>query len=243
MLKLAVALMFIFSCGSLMHKKKDIIRAIRVSQNFPFIDSTGKLLGYDTTQNVNIYYYGDQVLYRDFYKWDTYVDGIRVKAEIRESFFVFTKGKTFGYLYDTTKKAFEIKISVDSMLQKQWYNYTNYSSASLTQLSEQYNADSGILCKVFTIKGKQDTTMTGSTFLWYTNRLPWVDYALIKEVDTVKNMKLFKTRDITNSRYLKEYNITLDTIEQTFDMREITVTNPEEILYYFDREKKYNTKD
>jgi len=56
-------------------------------------------------------------------------------------------------------------------------------------------------------------------------------------------MRLYEMRNVTYGRHFKNYNITVDTVEQVFKLEEILITNESEILDYFNREKKYNKKD
>lgn len=224
------------SCSSVI-VKKNAVRAISVTQNFPIINNTGKLLGYDTSEHVNIYFYNNQVLYRDYYKWDSIVDNVLLKSEIRQSYFVFTKNASYGYFFDHGNTKSGMRVLVDSLLKSKWFSQNSFTNVSFRKVSDKFIADSGILSRIFITKGITDTSMCGTTLLFYTNKLAWVDYSMMREADTIKNMKLFKIRSKTNSRYLKEYNITLDTIEQAFDMKEIPVIDEKEILYYFEREK------
>jgi len=239
-----IIIMVIYSCGfnNKHAKEKSQLRAIRVTQNFPYVNNQGKLLGYDST-SVNIYYFGDQVMYSDFYQWDSLVQGVSVKTEIRQNFFVFEKGKAHGFFYDKHKSEFDRKVLIDSMLQQQWYNQTGYLFDFEKLQLAHYNTDSGILSKKYDTKGTRDTTMKGSAFLQFSNKLTWTDYSLAKIFDTITGMKLCRINTTTNSRYLKDHNITLDTITQIFYMEEIAINNEKEILYYFDREKKFNKKD
>ncbi|MGG9962031.1 hypothetical protein [Ferruginibacter sp. SUN106] len=241
--KMAAVVLLIYSCSSTKIKKSEsaAIRAVKISHNFPFIDKNGKLLRYDTGSNVNVYYLRDQVLYRDFYSWDSYVNDTLIKSEIRESFFVYSKGKTYGYFYDKNKAEFDRRLLIDSMLKEQWYNQSGFSNVAFFKVSEQYNSGLGTLDKTYLTTGKVDTTMRGTTTFFYTSHLNWVDYNLVKKSDTINKMKLCKVRSVTYGRYMKEYNMTLDTIVQLSEMKEIPVINPQEILYYFDREKKYNS--
>jgi hypothetical protein len=246
-LKTNVAIfILLISCSSVVKKEDkptDPIKAVRISQNFPLIDEKGKLLGYDTSV-VNIYYYKNQVLCKDFYFWNSTTveyeyDTITYRKGISESFFVYTSGNKYGLFFDKRSIVSDKKVLADSMLKEQWYNRIGLSSISLQKLAEEYNADSGTLHRNYTFKGKNDTLLKGTLSLWYTNKLNWAKYRLLKEVDTVSKMKLYRCKILNESRYFKDKNLKLDQIEQVYDFKEITVSNPEEIMYYFNRERMF----
>ena len=53
-------------------------------------------------------------------------------------------------------------------------------------------------------------------------------------------MKLYKIKIVNNSRYLKDYNITVDEVEQNREIEAIPISNRTEILSFFERDKNNN---
>ncbi|HMI77347.1 MAG TPA: hypothetical protein VK484_01070, partial [Ferruginibacter sp.] len=97
-----LATLIISSCHLMIgteHTKKTYIPGIKISQTFPIIDKTGKLLKYDTSVT-NIYFYKDQVLYHSTYHFDSVVQKVLLKSETKDYFFVYSKGRKDGLLYD-----------------------------------------------------------------------------------------------------------------------------------------------
>ena len=108
----------------------------------------------------------------------------------------------------------------------------------MTQRIRSYNSDSGILNVEYTIKGINDTSISGIFSLWFNDKIKGIDYSLSSELDSMNNAKLCKVRILNNPRYIKEYNFSLEKIEQAFDLEEIKIKNEKELLYYFERNEK-----
>lgn len=244
-----IFIIFFSSCNSLFNKNKVYekkLRCVKVKEVFPFIDNNGKLYRYDTPV-VKIYYHQDKIMYQLGYHFDSTSNGKHIMSEYRNHFFIYKKGNVFGYNYDKYKSIFGKKVLVDSMFKEHWVTankqYPIFTQNKVTLISSNQNIDSGYLHEVYSLKGKIDTTMTGTISLSFTNRIKDIEYSLCKELDSIKNMKLFKIRIVNNSRYMKEYKITLDRAEQTYDLEEVPVVNQEEILTYFERYQKDSLKD
>ena len=222
------------------------IKCVQVKEVFPFIDNNGKLYKYDTPM-VKIYYYQDISMYRFGYHYDSTSNGKLIISEYRNHYFIHKKEDTFGYNYDEYKSKFGVRLSADSMFKEQWVTanqqYPIFTQNTVTLISSVQNSDSGTLHEVYALKGKKDTAMTGTISLSFTNKIKGIDYSLCKELDSIKNMKLYKIKIVNNSRYMKDYKITLDKAEQAYGLEEVPVENREEILSYFERYKKDSLKD
>ncbi len=239
-----ILIMFICSCGYIKSKKESTLNspALRVIQIFPDINKEGKVVAYDT-ERVDIYYYNDQILYNDFYDWTTVWNGAITDREKRQSFFVYTYGNTYGLLYDKYQLENGKRVLVDSMLKVKWYANFGFVPTSKRELSSHYNPDSGILKRLYFFQGKLDTTMKGTSILSFTDKLNKIKFSLSKELDTVPGMKLYESRSVTYGRSFKGYDFKLDTVEQILKLQEISISNTETILDYFNREKNYNKKN
>ena len=245
-----VAVVFFSSCNNsnIMTNKvyNEDIKCIKVSEVFPFINNEGKLTKYDTPV-VKIYYYNGITLYNLIYHYSYTENGIMHTNEDRNYFFVHKKGDAFGYSYDEHKSKFGVRLSADSMFKEQWVTanqqYPIFTQNTVTLISSVQNSDSGTLHELYSLKGKKDTAMTGTISLSFTNKIKGIDYSLCRELDSIKNMKLYKIKIINNSRYMKDYKITLDKAEQAYDLEEVPVENREEILDYFERYKNDSFKN
>lgn len=222
--------------------KKDKIVCIKFSRLFPNINKEGKLISYDTISD-KVYYFNDQVLYQSAYTQNSKsVDGIILKTETKYCSFVYSAGSQTGLLFDSLTNRVNLRFRVDSFYNSSWLfkpyidNIFKYSDSFLVSFIEK--KDSGILMKTYHITDKKDSTKTGTCVLYFTDKLKNIKFSLSEYQDRLNNMKLFKVVVINNGRYLKDYKITLDTILTSHYMEEIPITNMEEVLFYFDIDKK-----
>lgn len=114
-----------------LHKKNNntIIGAC-VTQAFPILATTGKIMNIDTN-NIEIYYYKNQVMYVIGERYlpkvynlndpDTTYFGDTRNAVTGYHYFVYTKGEKYGYLTDEYKILDKARVPVDSVLQNQWF--------------------------------------------------------------------------------------------------------------------------
>lgn len=239
-LTVAVVLVVFLFFSNFFNKRQELkISGIRLSQKFPIINQTGKLLGYDHSY-ADVYYYRNQILYCIYYNWDSSAQNTLIKSEIRKAIFVFTKGNKLGYYYDKNDFDSSKYLLVDSVLKKQWFNNFGMQPAVLIKIFEGYDKDSSLFNIKYTLKGKEDTLLNGTCDLEFCNKLIDTDFSLAKELDTISKMKLVKMKLTTNSRFIKMYNVTIDKIEQVFSLQEIIITNTNELLQYFEHDRVKN---
>ncbi|MBK7884726.1 MAG: hypothetical protein IPJ81_13795 [Chitinophagaceae bacterium] len=247
---LAFIFVIFFSCCNSVLNKNDTynneIRCIQVKQVFPVIQKDGKVPKYDSNF-VKIYYYKDMAMYHLGYHYSYTKNKVRLITEDRDHFFIHKKGEVFGYDYDKNKSEFGVKMPVDSLLNKQWISVTQIYPMifenSSTLVSSKWNLDSSILDEMYIYRSKQDTAMTGSVHLSFTNKMMDINYSMSKELDSMKNMKLYKAKLSQDSRYVNDFKVNLDEFHIIHGFEEVKITSPKEILAYFERYKKDILKD
>lgn len=238
---------FFYSCNAVVSKGKisqnqDDIRCFKVTQNFPMINNKGKLVAYDTMV-AWVYYRKNQILYHSAY--DFYLDTIQT-PEVRYRYFVYTNGNIYGSLFDKSKSEFNKNVLVDSVLKTEWtmqfsfYPFTNYN---VKLISVNKKSTTETIEEIYSFKGIKDSSISGTFDFIFSNRFKKGGFSLSKQLDSIKNMKLYKVRIINNSRDIKEEGIILDRIEQAWDLEEVFIKNYDEISMYFDMEKRNSYKN
>ena len=64
-----------------------------------------------------------------------------------------------------------------------------------------------------------------------------VEYSFSKKLDSLKHMKLFRIRFLIKEKYSPTYKLTLPKREFLFEIKEVAVDNPKEILDLFEKFK------
>ena len=93
-----------------------------ITQTFPLIKNTGKLIGYDTA-TVNVCYFKDLVLYELYYLYDS-SDNQQIR-EKRYHYFVYQHNDQEGIDFDNYKIPIEKKVKVDSLFKNEWVKRNN----------------------------------------------------------------------------------------------------------------------
>lgn len=265
-------LFFLYSCDSFLSKKNfppqaDSIRCFKVTQNFPNTNIKGKLISIDTMV-AWVYYYRDQILFYSAYYYnpdallfrllnpevDTnrsppgsfFLFDTTAIPEVRYRYFIYTKGHSYGSVFDKYKAEYNKRILIDSVLESEWTVQSvadPFIHNTLRLISNHRIRNKGILIEKYSFRGRKDTGVNGTVELSFSHKLKAGGYSLSKNLDSIKNMKLYRVFMITNSRYIKNYRISLDRVEQFSELEEIPVKNREEILKYFELDRDANLKN
>lgn len=219
------------------------IRAVQVSQNFPYIMMNGNVHHYDTT-DLRIYYYKNKILVSPSYYHDILAGGELVKTEFIWYYFVFEKNSKFGYLTNKNTNLINVKCSVDSFLNKQFAFSNNYmelfNKFNPTLLSEKHNKKEEIIYKTYTFSnGDKDSLgnfCIDTLIMGFSKKMMDSDFSFSRELDSIHKMKLISLTAKGVPRYYPDKKFFLNSrIELNF-FNKIEVENKEEIMKYFNVE-------
>lgn len=208
---------------------------------FDFSDlNKPKLIKYDSSQT-KIFFYKEQRIYQKYYHWNE-VDtaGNSLQYEFRSNFFVYSIGKSQGLFYDNHKKISSKKVSVDSILAKQWAYKPNFIDLlSIRLISSSWNTTLGELEELYSFKGKKDTSMKGRVFFTFCDidKFRKIDYSFSNELDSIKSMKLYKVFITYDARYVEYASTYMEKVEVPYLLEKIPVDNEEEIMKLLKAEK------
>ncbi len=245
----AIATFSLFSCfrneAKKAHSKiEPAIRCIKITRDFPHIDSNGHVLKYSPNET-KIYFYEGQVLYQTYYYFAKITNEKEAESP-NEKFvyynFLYDRSKTHGILYDSNKSETLRIVRVDSMLAKEWAATINFNllfRENHTKLTSRKKTAVGEMECFYSFINKKDTSMKGELLLSFSKkRFNDIDYSLSREIDSLNKMKLFKVVMINYERFIRERNFHIDRIEVPYVLEEILVVNKEEILKLFDLERQ-----
>ncbi|MEO6540482.1 MAG: hypothetical protein ABIN74_05815 [Ferruginibacter sp.] len=219
------------------------IRSIVVSEIIPFPNKNEKFTIYDTL-SIPIYYYQGLIAYKLVYRLDSLDNsGNLIGSQNQYHFFIYKKGDVFGYFYDSFNSNVTIKVLADSMLKHGiWCEvnnlYSGFIDNNIKLVARYKNKDSGTLHEFYVYSRKNDSTMNGTFSLSFSDKIKGIEYSLSKELDSLKGMKLYNVKMEGHIQYQKNGKIIYDTLRTVDDLKEIIVTDSEEILQYFTRYKK-----
>lgn len=245
LLRLAIAVSIHLPACSQSKSNEFQIQGVKIRQLYPIIDNDGKVSKYDT-EETEIYYSGDLVLYKLSYGFDSVNIGTNetVLSERRHHYFIVAADSMYGYDYDEHKSQFKQRVLADSLLKWQWASKVNVYpmvTENIPRLISSFqNTDSGTVHELYSYT-HDDTSAHGTLFFGYSKKLNGLKYSLSKEMDSIKKMKLYKVLQIQDPRYMKAYGITIDKIKSAYEIEDITMIRPEIIRYFEDYQRTNNS--
>lgn len=232
---LIIATILIYN-SQVLSPKKENIRGVKVSQKVAKLSAEGKVSGYETS-TVNLYYSKSSHLYHLNYLFDSYHNDVHIISENREHYIYHETDSSFGYDYDVKKSPQTRIVSMDSVRNGEWALridvYNIFTKARTKLVSSKKDTRTGSLVETYNYQGIEDSTMTGTCFLTYTNNLKGIEYSLCKELDNKKNQRLQHVRIIKDAWYLKAANIYLEKRETTYSVEEISQSDTKQLETYF----------
>lgn len=226
--------------------KDDKISCVKISRLFPDITPSGNINGYDTI-DVEIFDRGEQRMFKSSYSHANIrlTDTTEPRYLKVYRYFVYTRGNTFGLLFDSTKKIDGRPVLTDSMINDEWITGVNFESIFENNVTSFISAtpinDKTGLEEHYSFRNIKDTTMTGDAYLVYSDKpeLKKIPFSFSKKLDSVKQMKLLRVVRIFNRRFVKEYNSFVDKIELPYWMEEVKDISDEKVGHYFRKEQGF----
>lgn len=228
---------FFITCSSRSVEKISKLRKITLKYNIPILKLTGELL--NITDSVSIFYYYDDILYQFPYTYTLENENTILSQEIKYKYFVYRKGESYGYYYDSLNSKNFRKLPVDSLLGlkafvgNKFWDKNNYSLVGVRN-----NEDNYTLIEKYVTKIKPDETYSDTAILYFTDKLRNIEYSFSNELENAKKLKLCKIRILYNSQFYKGYSFRFPQREFSFELKEDTVANPMMYILLFNRFNK-----
>jgi hypothetical protein len=217
-----------------------VIHGANVLYHIPVINQDGSKT--DINNSYDVYYLGELSLYRFNYQRDSVIDGELKLSETRYFFFVHHLDSTFGYVFDPFGIYPESREKVDSM---RIYRFENpkWDTIARMKADSNYINDKGDLVKVYKLPPTKKYPGSFTYYFYYTNRLKDIRESFSKKLEAIHNKKLYRIRMVVHPVYYEPYKRMLPEVESYYEMKEIQVSNSEEIKGYFHKYKKIITRE
>lgn len=218
------------------------LTAITLTKKTPIMNWDNSLTMIESYYNV--YYYGDFIMYKINYEFDSLVEDQAVLQEMRHFFLVFHRDSSYGYkcfpkpnsnLDSNQRVKTASEISSDKFESHVYDTLINFKPDSTYNNKDEIirvykNPPSG---NAVPQPEKHDL------YFHYTKKLKGVPETFSRKMDNIKGMKLTKILIKVSGGYYKEFNMTFPPRELLQEMKEINVENKDEIMNYF---KKYQER-
>jgi hypothetical protein len=113
---------------------------------------------------------------------------------IKSYYIVYHIKNSYGYLYDSINTIKPLRISIDSFQRvKLFKDFPFYTANDIVKASEKNNTVPYLIEKTAP-KDKPDDTYPDSSYYYYTKGFKNAAYTFSKQMDSARNMKLYKVR-------------------------------------------------
>ena len=190
---------------------------------FPAMEPGNIDLNKSDTEQVKIFFWQDQILYKASH-YNYYIkDGKHVDKKEKQDFIVVCfRDSTHGYFYDLFRNRPAKRVNTDSLLSERWFGsmklYSVFLESDYKLISEK--DIQGGKEEVYELKGRgTDSNKTGFITLFYTRKINDPCISLSRELDTLPSMKLAFVKTITNARTIQSF--ALPKIELSYWLEEL----------------------
>jgi hypothetical protein len=199
--------------------------------------------GFDDTYDV--YYYGDIIMYRFQYNYDSIINGQTVLRERRPDFFVFHRDSSFGQTFYAYVDDGNIpgRHRVDSIIRLRTFPNSQFDTLANMKPDSSYVNANGDLVKIFNPEKRKHDPVAATIYFYFTNKLKGVKESLSRKMDTVEGMKLFRIVVKSHPGYSEEYKVLLSPGDMFWEMKEIPIKNPDQVKGYFEKYKREHVKE
>jgi hypothetical protein len=234
-------------CGVTKRDNSPQMRVINLIHHLQLVNTDdGKLL--DLIDTLNIFYNGDIIIYAvphsretsnlTFDKKGNQNNEKLLKRETLYTYFIYKKNDSLGFKYDSISDSRKKEFAVDSFLNLKAFRNAVFYSKNDSLIETISKAGSNILIEKYIPKIKYDESYNDTTYFYFTDKLTNIDYSFSRELDSIKNLKLVKVRFIFNPVPKGLYPFGIPRRELLFEIKEVSLNNPDEILNLFTKFKK-----
>lgn len=242
---LAPVILF-FGCINCKIAASGTLRKVEVYQKIqiPMID--GRIE--DLTDSVKVISYKNFVLFQVPYsnqkfliRWDSTGEQHQtlISNEPKQKYFVHESTDSLGFEYDSLNSERGQKKSVDSFLNTKVFGNLIFYDRKNDSLVESGEMEKGILLEKYVPKVKFDYSYSDSSYFFFSNRFDNLNYTLSRELDSIKQKKLFKVVSVYNAGYDTAFKTHLPRREYVFEIRPATLNNAKEIMDFIKRFEKW----
>ncbi|MDB5226633.1 MAG: hypothetical protein JWN78_826 [Bacteroidota bacterium] len=236
-MKSLIAICLILSCGhAFRNNSTEQLQGFAYVISYAEYTLSGKMKFFnsDTTK---LYSYKNIVMYRIPYRFDSLLNNRPLLKETRYHYFVYAKDSSCGYNYDPMRPELDNKrYSVDSIDAATFVTTADELFKQNDLLLQSTHKEVSAIHEIYLAKSKVNATSPQSTVeYFYAKRSNDPFFSLSKQLDSIKEMKLYKVYTHTDSFLNQTNNTMIGAIDYTLELQSISVDDQRDILSYLHR--------
>jgi hypothetical protein len=223
--------------------KSQSLYSAKYSKIGPLFSNDLRILNYDTTVDI-IFACNDIRVSKKIYPYQLIEDGKIIKTENIARFFVFQKDSIYGYVYDTTIGIINSRQHIDTatglnvILNNAIENdFNKFLPKKIKFFKDSINSN---YKEIYEIKIEEDSTIKLIWELTFNEKYKNYPQSISKYMDSLSKSKLVEIKSYNPSRYLKQYNLTMDAFEFIYKMEFVEIEDKTEIFRLIDLYCKIN---
>jgi len=222
------------------------LKKVEIYQKFQIPMTDGRLD--DWVDSIKVISYKNFVLFQVPYSkqkfwisWDSTGEQHEtlISNEPKQKYFIHENTDSLGFEYDALNSERGQQKSVDSFLNTKLFGNLIFYDRKNDSLVESREPEKGILLEKYVPKVKFDYSYSDSSYFFFSNRFENLNYTLSRELDSIKQKKLFKVVSVYNAGYDTAFKTQLPRREYIFEIRPATLSNAKEIMDFIKRFEKW----
>jgi phage antirepressor YoqD-like protein len=218
------------------------LKAVEIYYKLQMPQQNGKL--FDLVDSVKLIYYKTFILFQIPYTeehskvyWDSTGEPHEqlIRNELKHTYFIYEKADSIGFEYKSLNGKFFQTKNVDTFLNTKVFGNIVFYDRENDILIKTEKLNSNVLLEKHTPKVKFDNSYSDSLYFYFSDKFKLLNYSLSKELDSIKQKKLFKVVLIYNSGYDTVYRLQMPRREYIFEIRSTTINNSKNITDFFER--------
>jgi hypothetical protein len=219
------------------------IKQFKLLYSLPTLSADNKLI--TITDSQYIIYYKDLVLYKFPYTkeyssnlFDSAGEIIEhkiIRTDTNFHYLIYRKGELSGYAFDSTQDQKGRRVLVDSFLKTRFMVVDRYIFNSNDSLINKTQEPNNAIQETYLRTFKNDKWDCDTNQLFFSDQFKNIDFSLSKKLDSIKGIKLFKIRQISNGNPKNENFFFQQKRELLIELIEIPFDNSKEIVDFWSR--------
>jgi hypothetical protein len=215
----------LFSCGS-----QNELQQASIVVNYPMLQldkSEVKLTNLEDT--IPLYYYKKYRLFYIPYRKTLENDDSIVENKLMYNYFLLKDNSTQGFLFDSLSNNTNIhQIQADSFLLKRAYAAKFDIDTSLVKLTMS-KLNGNQLIEKYTLRNLSNSLSFDTMCFFYNKKYNNIKYTFSRQLDSLKQMKLYKVQLLFNEKYDSSSKILMPKRMFLFELNEAKKGNPIQI--------------
>ena len=216
----------LFSCHYA-HSQDHQIKTLNLIVSYPVVGGKGDLTLLPDT--IPIIYAERYIIYKLPYMKVTTYDGALTSNKKQYSIFIFRKDDESGYLINDINDSIRLeKYPVDSILFIRGFT-VKWDVKNINLVESKINRKAGTLLEKHIPNMVHDENTFDSIYYYYSYKLKNINFSFSRQLDSIKNMKLYQIKLKYNKKYSKINHVTFPKREFIFKIVESNVVDKKEI--------------